>query len=497
MKNQFLSAALLVLLAPGCSRDPAPPADPQVGAPLAPQRIPVGQAVLINGDLVPHRLVAVALPTLEKQPTLSVSSPGLARKDYSFVHPIETSTRREFARVVTSTDSKAAGLAFPIDAPSGARVILTSRDPHKSLGSVHLRDASGAILDRARDESTPMVLVDHIAGEKSKKGVAPSVDPMPGSIGSPDSIFKPEPGFAALSLPRRILSIDVPAKPGRVTVDIPADVLAAGVEIDVQQPNSAITLTGAPAALQYGFGDTAEIEYTLTNGAAPIDGATLSGTIELPNGERSAGLTFTSKGAGRYVARIPLASADLKYIGVWHLHAKVSGVADGVEFERDMESGFGYAPAHARMIAVNTPEIVRAADGVIDDVKVDVELESVVGDRLGVEATLVYKDAEGKEHAVAVSQTSGDLPAGTGTLTLHFEAKDVALAGVSGPFYLRDLSLVSHAFAVTQHRLGRGLDLSTVAIAHKDIRYPSVFAPAVEEMFVRGDIVAPAPVAKP
>jgi hypothetical protein len=495
--TSILAASLLALLAlpaAACSTQsaPTPPPEPSV----APQRVATANAARVRGDVVPSRLVAIAVPKLAGEPALSASSPGMSRKPFSIEPVIERAIQRDFGRVITAADVKDGSVTVPIDAPAGARVIVTARDRTANLARIHLRDATGTILDRARDDQSNVVQVNRTRSTRSAKGETPSATPTPehtGTIGSGDvgALVQKEPGFGALALPRRILSIDTPFKGGRVTLDIPAANLGAGIEIDVQQPNSGLVLTGAPHDLNYGFGDTAEVEYTLANGATPIDGATFTGTIELPNGERIGGLSFTGSGSGRYVAHVPLASADLKYIGAWHVRAKATGAFNGVDFERDMDNAFAYSPAHARMTSVQTPVAVRGSDGIVDDVTVAVDVESVVDDRLGIGATLVVRDADGTEHAVAEAQTSADVKAGNSTMTLHFDAKDIALAQTSGPFYLRDLSLVSHAFAVTQHRLGRALDLATPTLVHRDFRYPTVFTPSVQEMIDRGDVPAP------
>jgi hypothetical protein len=301
-----------------------------------------------------------------------------------------------------------------------------------------------------------------------------------------------EPGFAPLALPRRILSIDVPAKAGRVTLAMPASALANGVEVDVQQPNSAISLAGAPHALEYGFGDVAEVECTLTDGDAPIDGATLTGELETPDHERTGGVTFTALGRGHYLARIPLSGADAKYIGPWHLRTKATGTVNGVDFERDIENGFAYSPAHARMTTVSQPRVARGKDGIVDEIQIDVDLETLVADRFEVGGVLVIKDPDGTEHAVATAQTASDVMAGTGTITLHFDAKAIALTEANGPFFLRDLSLSSQTLAITQHSLSRGLDLTTDAIAHSALRFPKVISPAIQEMIELGDLPRPA-----
>lgn len=168
------------------------------------------------------------------------------------------------------------------------------------------------------------------------------------------------------------------------------------------------------------------------------------------------------------------------------MSAKATGSVDGVQFERDMDNGFGYHPAHARMVSVQTPELIRGSDGLIDEIRVEIDVESVIDDRLGVNGTLVFRGSDGTERSVGSAQTSMDVKAGRTVMKLRFESNVIALALASGPYYLRDLSLVSHRFAVTQHRLGRGLDLATVTLASTNLRYPTTFSPAVEELFEQG-----------
>lgn len=496
--TSILATVLLSILAAACSGEQS------TQGPQAPasNTVVATSAVRMSGDLVPARLVAIALPRLAAEPTLSASMPGMPKRVFANQQVIDPSTRREFGRGITAVEAPTAGkITFPIDAPSGARVIVSSRNPNAGIPSAHLLDASGNRLDRARDANEEVLMVRRVPGVKpasptskegKESGAAPPPAKAPESPPTRGSALRTEPGLAGLSMPSRILAIDVPGtKAGRVTLEIPAAALANGIDLYIQQPNSAITFTGAPKALNYGFGDVAEVEYSLSNGDQTIDGATITGSIALPNGERIPGLTFIAQGNGRYVVRVPIASADLKTIGVWHVYAKATGTANGVEFERDMDSGFAYSPAHARMTAVHTPQVVRGSDGLVDEISLDVDLETVVDDRLGIGATLVYKGADGVEHSIAVAQTSADIKAGRGTMTLHFESKDAVLARVSGPFLVRELFLMSHSFSVLQHRLGRGLDLTTPHLAASDLRMPKVFSPAVQEMFDLGVLERP------
>jgi hypothetical protein len=493
--TSLFAASLLAALLSGCAdQRPLSPAPVQTPS----DSVAASTAVRGPGDLIPSRLVKLQLPARGAVPTLSASMPGLPRSPYAPVSAPEISTRREFLRVVPpGTDlAKTGPITFPISAPSGARVVVTSSDPRGSLPTVHLRDAAGKLLDLARDEHSNVVQVqrqpiDPATKAKAKADAAAGVAATggePGAIGG-GSVVGGETGFKPLELPRRILTIDVPATAGTVTLDVPAEVARGGLEIDVQEPTSPITLAGAARALQYGFGEVAEVEYALADDGAAIDGASVSGFLELPNGERGPAVTFVAEGSGKYLAKIPMSGVELKQIGVWHLRAKATGSSRGVAFERDIESGFGYAPAHAQMTDVHLPKVLKGTDGVVDEISVDVELETLVDDRLTVAGTLVVRDADGTEHAVGNAETSADVVAGKAKLTLHFDAQDVALSLLDGPFFVRDLALTSPTIATTQHRLVKGLGLATPKLAARDLRYPAVFKPAVEEMFDQGTLI--------
>jgi hypothetical protein len=256
--------------------------------------------------------------------------------------------------------------------------------------------------------------------------------------------------------------------------------------VEVQQPDSAIVLSGAQREPQYASGNVAKVELQLADGAAPITGARFTTTLELPNGQLVAGPSVSATAPGQYLAQVPMSGTDLKLIGAWHLHVKATGNSRGIEFERDLDAGFAYVPSHARMLSAATPRILRGSDGKIDEIVVDVAVESLALDRLGLRGTLVRVDADGNERPIAEAQTGQVAQAGPSVITLHFAAKDLVLAAMDGPYRLRDLSLVSYAYSTTQHRLGRGLELVTPAFAASELRVPETFSPAVQELLNLG-----------
>jgi hypothetical protein len=488
MTKNLWPASFVALVLAACSNQGSAPTAPVAAS--TPTRTLATTAMKVHGDLAPSRLVAIAVPRASEAATIYGSDPAAPKKAFTLESVPELTTRRDFSRLVTSAD--AASLTFPIDAPAGARVVVRGAGRTVNLHSVHMHHvASGIRLDHARDAASSAITVRHVpnaesvASLKASAAKGSTLTPVrgenPGLPAGGGAIAR-EPGFEMLSLPNRTLSIDEPMTPGHVQLDIPAELAAAGIIVDVQQPNSPITLTGATRELQYGFGDIAEVAVSLANAGAAIDGATITGEVQLPNGTRVPGLTFTSTGAGNYVAHIPLASADTKFIGAWVVNVKATGTSNGAPFERDLETAFGYSPAHAQMVSVATPAIVRGADGMIDEVTIDVDVETLVDDRFCLRGTLVYKDAAGDEHAIAIAQTGQTLAAGTTTMKLHFAAKDLALAKIDGPYTVRDLALVSDGFATTQHRLGRGLDLVTPSIRATEIRFPTVLSAAAQDM---------------
>jgi hypothetical protein len=60
---------------------------------------------------------------------------------------------------------------------------------------------------------------------------------------------------------------------------------------------------------------------------------------------------------------------------------------------------------------------------------------------------------------------------------------------VCGPFTLRVFALVSQGNSLTQHRLGRGLEIATPAIAANEIRFPKTLSLQAQDLVRNGDLV--------
>ncbi|MGO8998547.1 MAG: hypothetical protein ACLQVI_34940 [Polyangiaceae bacterium] len=449
--TKILATSLLAILAAACTTQPS-------GGSSGSTTVPTAGAATVHGDLTPVALLKAPLPKPTETALLHGADPLSPVQAFVLETPALPTVGRDFWRTFTGADP--ASLTFPVDNPQGARVIVSTLD-HTPLRSLHMHSVeTGLRLDHSRD-STNTAGVNR--GHTQLR----------------------EPAFESL-LDSRQLSFDEPFTRGLVQLDIPADLAAHGIHFEVQEPNSRITLAAVPGELVYTHGQTGELAFALDDGGGAVDGGTITAIAEYPNHTRSAAFSVTPLGNGKYTAKFPLAGTDNQ--GVWSIHVQGTGVSNGVPFERSVDTAFEYTPAHAHMTGIGQPQILRGSDGLIDEISVDVAVETLNDDRFSVRGTLTYNGADGAEHPLAQAQTGQALNAGTGTITLHFTSDAIALAQVSGPFHLRDVALVSDAFGFTQHRIGRALDLTTGAIAASEIRYPAQISLGARELMANGEL---------
>jgi hypothetical protein len=420
-----------------------------------------------HGDLVPTALVRMPVAAPQAGEALSASDALVPRDTFNpDAMPMVFSTRG-LQRVMQGGDS----FTFPVDQPLGARVLVRPLDPKFVMTSVHMHSvATGLTLDHGRDSQNTAL------GTKS------------GMV----SDTQREPSFAPL-VNTRTLSFDEPMEPGLVQLDLPADLRAVGVVVEVQEPNTRIQMSGQSDELAYAYGDRATLTFNLASDATPIEGATVSATMELADHSRTPEMNLVPNGHGQYVATLPLNYTDAKYVGAWGVHVRATGSFQGVPFERTVEAGFGYWPAHAHMTTVGTPVAIRGGDGLIDEVSVAVGVETLSDDQFSVRGLLTYTGTDGVEHPIATAQTGQVVTQQQGgTITLHFGAPSLAYSKISGPFHVRDLALVSQGNGTTQHRIGRGLGLDTPAFTFTEVRVPMTAPLHVQELIANGDLEAPA-----
>ena len=271
MTSKILAPALFAMLVTGCN-SPGSPGPSNAPGTL----VPTAAATRAHGDVVPSQLVALSIPKPTETALLGGSDALAPRKPFAFDVPPNTVVGSEFRRAMQGTDP--AVFTFPVDAPQGARVIVRTANL-QPLRSVHLRSvATGQLLDLARDPST-MKNVPHQPMSVGWSAADPSAAPPPDPNERPTALQR-EPGFA-VAMNHRTVSFDLPASPGLVRLEVPADAAAAGVVMELQEPASHITLSGVPTEDNYGYGDTAELTFNLASDGTPIDGAALTGYGEL------------------------------------------------------------------------------------------------------------------------------------------------------------------------------------------------------------------------
>ncbi len=451
----ILSSSLLAILVAACNHGSTSGGS---GSPVT-----TSGAARSHGDLVPSSLVSTPVLRPTAGAVLSGSDALVPRDTFgpdSVAPVVET---RTLQRAMKGSDPTA--FQFPIDNPLGARVLVRPLQRNMAITSVHMHSVdSGLRLDHGRDASDT-----HFSGSGSTQR---------------------EPSFAPLVL-TRTLSFDEPFKGGLVQLDVSPDLAAAGVIVEVQQPNTHISLRGQTDEVAYAFGDRATLSFSLADDGKPIDGASVTAWVELPDHSRDMNLTLRSTGGGTYSVEVPMSLSDAKYVGAWGIHVTAAGSSNGVAFEREVEAGLGYWPAHARMSWVGSPEVRRGGDGLVDGVSFDVGVETLDDDQFSVRGILTFTGSDGLEHPLASAQTGQVITRAGGTMTLSFEASSMAFAQANGPFHLRNLALISQSYGVTQHRIGRGLDLATPALAASEIRVPAQIPLHVQEMIAAGDLVAP------
>jgi len=494
--NLLFCVSVLTLAACAGTEEPKPPSTE-----VTIERVSTDKAVRVQGDTVPLSLRATVLPVRAPDVVISGSDPLPVKQTFSLTRLPSRVVGKEFRRVLEAGMTKDA-VTVPIDAPSGARVVVySSGTPAMQMDlfrGVHLRHlGTNKQVDISRDlfptggkilDTAPPPKADADSGKyltprpvPASPGLTKAV-PVSPIVGSADDFARLSPEMALFQAPNRTLSIDVPTLPGLVLIETNEVFKASPAIIDVQQPNSTIALGATRASDLVSFGEQAEIVFDLADQSTPLDGAKFVGQVKTPGGDRFDSLTIVAMGGGKYVTKVPVVSTDPKHIGVWTVHAKATGTtSDGRPYERDLDVPFSYTVPFAKMTYVTTPKLVRGKGDLVSEIAVDVDVESVQEARLGLSAMLVVKDAEGKEHPVAIAQTGQDIKPGSSVMTLHFRSDALGVANASGPYFLRELTLLSHSNATTLHRLARGMDLGSSALKPGELRPVGTVKPAIQE----------------
>ena len=183
------------------------------------------------------------------------------------------------------------------------------------------------------------------------------------------------------------------------------------------------------------------------NGSESLD--SIDGMVSAPNGAQ-VDLDFKRTPDGRYVADVAHNALIGAGTGLWEVHAFAS--AKGASVQRDAKTAFSSSIPRAQL--GTGAKLQRGDDGALSmrfDVRVAAE------SRFEVRGTLFGMDG-GKLRPAAQASSAAMLTPGNGQLELVFDADTLAKAGVSGPFQIRDLTLVDQA------------DMSTVEVRRNGVR---------------------------
>ena len=216
--------------------------------------------------------------------------------------------------------------------------------------------------------------------------------------------------------------------------------------VHVFEPNSTEVLKLTMDRIVASHGQTYKV-FADYNGNASLDA--IDGLVSAPNGA-SFELTFKRAADGRYVADVAHDAVAGAGPGLWEVHAFAS--AKGASVQRDAKTAFSSSIPRAQLGA--GARTVRNDDG---SLSMSFTLKVAAESRFEVRGTLYGMDG-GKLRPAAQASTAAMLNPGNGALELVFDAATMAKAGVSGPYQLRDLTLIDQA------------DLSTVELRRTGLR---------------------------
>jgi hypothetical protein len=216
--------------------------------------------------------------------------------------------------------------------------------------------------------------------------------------------------------------------------------------VHVFEPNSNEVLKLTMDRIVASHGQTYKV-FANYNGNEALDA--IDGLVSAPNGA-SFDLSFKRAADGRYVADVAHDAVAGAGPGLWEVHAFAS--AKSASVQRDAKTAFSSSIPRAQLGA--GAKTVQNDDG---SLSMSFKLKVAAESRFEVRGTLYGMDG-GKLRPAAQASTAAMLKPGNGALELVFDAATMAKAGVSGPYQLRDLTLVDQA------------DLSTVELRRAGVR---------------------------
>lgn len=384
------------------------------GAAAAPQFLPARA-----GDLVPQQVVA---PDAVQK---SAGAPGLERETVTMSWAVEgdiatapktfVAQSREYYTEVTA-DELAAGITIHTTSPRA----LIRMQPLRSLAETSPREKL-AIHPQS-------LVISNAAGRAFEAGSGMEM------LVTADKLNKAELPFAEGTSAFRIHK-DLGA--GAFKLRAPEIYGSDRYMINVVEPESQFALTMKTDAPNYLHGQQLTIapELVEQDGARVVQRhalGKLNGFVTSPAGRRFP-VTFKAEKDGSMRARLPIDADEAPAPGLWEVHANGSSLVKGQTVMRSLRTAFSVAMPVARL---NGNAAMANEPG-------------SVGIRLGVEVGaagryetrgLLYGMKGGAMKPLAVAHAAQWMEPGVNQIVLRYSAE--LLAGATGPFEVRDLTLL-------------------------------------------------------
>lgn len=192
--------------------------------------------------------------------------------------------------------------------------------------------------------------------------------------------------------------------------------------------------------------------------SASLQGAKASaakGMLTAPDGHSQA-FELSLQADGSWQADVVPDAAHASGPALWEVHAFASGGDARTPVLRDAKTALAVSRASARFSgeASTVPEGARSKG-----LRVNVGVETASASRYQLAGVLYGTDTGGVRRPAAYAQSAAWLAAGTGSLTLVFDAQALAGSKLSGPYELRDLRLSDQADMSVIERRERALEI--------------------------------------
>ena len=454
-------AAILVVLAAGCSKADGP----QAPVPVTDQQVTPKSARMAPGDLAPSRLYALPTPKDLPGDTIALSSASSPKVAVGYPVKLETIHIKE-TFIFVEPGSMAGSIDIPVDASEGTSVHVLPKISEESgylstLKDVQVLDPAGKRLD--------------VRVAKPGLELAAPTGAAGGPVATKDA------------LPNNSFSLEPKAATGGYAMKVGPLAAKNGVAVHVQMPQSKIDMALTPSTSQLYLGDDGNVGIKLTDDGAPITGASLEGNLVNPDGTKGASVTFKEVGSGNYQALVSSSLSIGSQQGIYNVFVRAKGLSNGAKFDRFGAAAMGFVVPTGKINTAAVPRVVTDAAGKISSIDVDVAIEAASTDRFEVSAVIAAPGPDGSERPVAEAQTAQVLSAGIHTITLHFAGGDLSFAKLEGPFVVRKLQLFSQGSFVMLHRIGYAFDLKLPEFKLAELAPPLAIRPAVQEMIDRGE----------